>query len=56
MGFPFDTPTWDGVSGAIFVGMGTSAPGIYTLIAIVMCVGALVLGQGTESSKYKSHK
>ncbi|MEQ9259882.1 MAG: hypothetical protein RIG84_12390 [Roseovarius sp.] len=56
MGFPFDTPTWDGVSGAIFIGMGSSAPGIYSLIAIVMCLAALFLGQGKESSKYKSHK
>jgi hypothetical protein len=56
MGFPFDTPTWDGVSGAIFMGAGGAMPGLFTLIAIVLCVVALALGQKTENSKYKNHE
>lgn len=56
MGFPFDTPSWDGVSGAIYMGAGGSTPGMFTVIAIVACIAALVIGQGMEASKYKNHK
>lgn len=56
MGFPFDTPTWDGVSGAIFPGMGSAMPGIFTVIAIGVCVAALFFGNGVEAGKYKKHK
>ncbi len=56
MGFPFDTPSWDGVSGAIFMGVGSALPGILTLIAIGLCILALGLGQTYEVSKFKKHK
>ncbi|MEO1138881.1 MAG: hypothetical protein AAFW87_05430 [Pseudomonadota bacterium] len=56
MGFPFDTPTWDSVSGAIFPGMGSAMPGAFTVIAIAICIVALLFGNGVESSKYKNHK
>lgn len=56
MGFPFDTPTWDGVSGAIFMGVGGSAPGLFSMIAVIVAVGALAFGQRTEAGKYRSHK
>ncbi len=56
MGFPFDTPSWDGVSGAIFMGFGTSAPGVFSAIAIALCLLALVLGQLKENKRYKDHK
>ncbi|MEM9498993.1 MAG: hypothetical protein AAGA28_13800 [Pseudomonadota bacterium] len=56
MGFPFDTPSWDGVSGPIFMGTGTSMPGIFTLIAIAVCIAALAFGNSTEASKYRKHK
>lgn len=56
MGFPFDTPTWDGVSGAIFMGLGSSAPAIFSFIAIIMAILALIVGQKVESGKYRSHK
>ena len=56
MGFPFDTASWTDVSGPIFMGTGTSMPGIVTFIAIVVCVVALVLGQRAEAKKYKNHK
>jgi hypothetical protein len=56
MGFPFDTPSWDAASGAIFMGAGGSAPGIYTIIAIAICVVALAIGQRAEAAKYAAHK
>ena len=56
MGFPFDTPSWDGVSGAIFPGAGGAMPGLFTMIAIAICILALAIGQATENSKYKKHK
>ncbi|WP_198389282.1 hypothetical protein [Roseovarius faecimaris] len=56
MGFPFDTPTWDGVSGAIFMGVGSAMPGLFSLIAIVICIAALVIGNTKEAGKYKPHK
>ncbi|MEM6375214.1 MAG: hypothetical protein AAF686_03180 [Pseudomonadota bacterium] len=56
MGFPFEGDTWEGVSGAIFMGLGTAAPGVYSVIAIAICIGALAIGQSMESSKYKDHK
>ncbi|MCR9115134.1 MAG: hypothetical protein NXH84_17780 [Rhodobacteraceae bacterium] len=56
MGFPFDTPTWDGVSGPIFMGTGGAMPGLFTMIAIGLCVLALAMGQATENNKYKNHK
>lgn len=54
MGFPFDTPSWDGVSGAIF--MGQNMTGVFSIIAIAICIAALLLGNGVEASKYKKHK
>ena len=56
MGFPFDTPTWTDVSGPIFIGAGGSAPSIYALIGIIVCIGALALGQRAEAAKYAKHK
>lgn len=57
MGFPFDNGgTWTDVSGPIFTGAGGSAPGIYALIGIVICVVALAIGQKAEASKYSKHK
>ena len=56
MGFPFDTPNWDAASGAIFMGAGGGATGVYTLIAVVICVAALLLGNAKEAGKYKKHK
>ncbi|MEO0773567.1 MAG: hypothetical protein AAFZ04_10335 [Pseudomonadota bacterium] len=56
MGFPYDTGSYEGVSGAIFMGFGSSMPGIFTVIAIVVAVGLLVAGQATEASKYRNHK
>ncbi|MDR9392850.1 hypothetical protein [Roseovarius sp. SYSU LYC5161] len=56
MGFPFDTQSWDAASGAIFMGAGGAMPGLYTIIAIGLCILALAMGQKTEMSKYDNHK
>ncbi len=56
MGFPFEPATWDGVSGPIFMGYGGSLPGLFSVIGIVLCIGALVIGQKAEAKKYKDLK
>jgi hypothetical protein len=56
MGFPYDTPTWEGVSGPIFMGTGSSMPGMFTMIAIAICIVALAMGQASERAKYNKHK
>lgn len=52
MGFPYDSATWDVVDGAMFMGWGSSMPGLYTAIAAIICVAVLVLGNRTEHKKY----
>lgn len=54
MGFPYEPASWDGVSGVIF--MGQNMAGVYSAIAIGLAVAALLIGNATESSKYKNHK
>ena len=56
MGFPYDTGSYEGVSGAIFMGFGSSTPGILTVIAIAVSLALLVMGQAKEASKYRNHK
>lgn len=56
MGFPFDAPTWDGVSGPIFMGAGGAMPGVYAVIGIIACIAILALGQKAEAAKYAKHK
>ncbi|MEO0358347.1 MAG: hypothetical protein AAF386_08655 [Pseudomonadota bacterium] len=56
MGFPFDAAAWAPDMEAIFPGAGGSMPGVFALIGIVVCIGALVVGQMAESAKYKKHK
>ena len=53
MGFPYDTAAWAVVAGAMFMGWGGSAPGIYTLIAAIICVAVLWVGNSSEKAKYK---
>ena len=53
MGFPYDTADWAVVDGAMFMGWGGSAPGIYTLIAAIICVAVLGVGNSSEKAKYK---
>lgn len=54
MGFPGDETGWASVvEGAIFPGAGGSMPGTWTVIGIIACIVVLVIGQMSESSKYK---
>ena len=58
MGFPYDTADWseiftEAASGVMFMGWGGSAPGIYTLIAAIICVVVLWMGNSSEKAKYE---
>ena len=41
MGFPYESASWDVVDGAMFIGAGGAAPGLYTFVAAVICVVVL---------------
>lgn len=56
MGFPYENASWDGVSGVIFVGGAGGSAGLYSIIAIGICIAALLIGNAMESGKYKNHK
>ena len=56
MGFPFENASWTDAAGPIFMGAGSAAPGIYAVLGIAVCIGALIVGQRSESSKYSDHK
>jgi hypothetical protein len=53
MGFPFSEATWNVVDGAMFIGWGSSAPGLYTLLSVVAVVVILYIGNKHEQSHYK---
>ena len=54
--FPFDVPSWDAASGAIFQGVGTSLPGVFSALSIILCIAALAIGQLAEAGKYAKYK
>ena len=56
MGFPFETASWEGVSGPIFMGLGSAMPGLFTLIAVGLCIGAIAIGEKAEAAKYAKYK
>ena len=51
--FPYEEASWSVVDGAMFMGWGTSMPGIATFIAATICVVVLVIGQRSETEKAK---
>jgi hypothetical protein len=51
MGSAFET--WNDVSGAIYMGAGTSWEVIWLLVSAVMCVAACWLGSKHENDAYK---
>ena len=54
MGFPGSDGIWSSVAGAaIFPGADGSLPGIWSAVAIALCVVVLVVGNAYESKKYK---
>ena len=52
MGYPYDEATWDAATGAMYMGAGGSAPMIYTLISMVVCVVLLWMGNRSEHQLY----
>ena len=56
MGFPYDKLDWSEVTGAMFMGAGSTLTFFYTLIAIVICIAFLLYGQMIESDKYDKVK
>lgn len=53
MGWNFGTADWAVVEGAMFPGQGGAAPGVWSLIAIILCIVILVMGNMKEHSLYK---
>ncbi len=53
MGFPFAEATWNAVTGAMFIGAGGVAPGVYTFIGGVICVAILWYGYIYEKGRYQ---
>lgn len=56
MGFPFPDASWDGVTGAMYMGAGGSMPLVYTLLAAAVCIYALWQGNKNEHALYDKHK
>ena len=56
MGFPFEKAEWVAGMEAIFPGAGGSMPGTWALIAIVVLIGALAIGQMSEAEKNRNQK
>jgi len=52
--FPSEVADWATIDGAMFIGWGTILPGLTTLIAAVICVAVLVIGQRSETAKAKA--
>ena len=51
--FPYDKADWSTVDGPMFMLAGTAWPGIFTVIAAVICVWVLVAGNRSEQAQYK---
>ena len=52
--FPYEQATWDVVDGAMFMGWGGALPGMATVVAMIICVAVLVIGQKSETEKAKA--
>ena len=51
-GFSFDS--WADVTGAMYIGVGHEAT--WTVIAVICCIAALVLGGKSEQDHYNKHQ
>lgn len=49
----FDIDTWNEIAGAMFMGAGSSWTGTWTLVSVVCCILALVVGSKHELDAYK---
>lgn len=52
MGFPYEGSDWAAVDGAMFMGWGGSMPGVYTVIAMAICVYVLWAGNRSEKKRF----
>jgi hypothetical protein len=52
MGFPFEEASWSAVDGAMFIGWGSSMPGIFTLLAAAICTWVLLQGNISEHKRF----
>ena len=53
MGSPFETATWNGVTGAYFTGAGGGMVWVWLLIAIALCIVPLFVGHRHEKAAYE---
>ena len=56
MGFPYSVGDWSAVDGAMFMRWGTVMPMFYTLIAMIVCIAILVVGDMIEKDHYEKLK
>ena len=49
----FDIANWDAVEGALYMGAGTNWEVIWTLIAALVCIWALIMGSRHELDAYQ---
>jgi len=49
----FDIETWNDIAGAMFMGAGSSMTMTWTMVSVVCCVIALVIGASHEKSAYR---
>ena len=56
MGFPYEGADWAVVDGAMFMGWGGALPGLYTLIAMLICFGVLWFGNRSEHKRFQKAK
>ena len=54
--FPYSEASWSVVDGAMFMGWGTVMPMFYTLIAMIVCIAILVVGDMIEKDHYEKLK
>ncbi len=52
---PFETTSWDGITGAIYAGYG-SVEGLWLLLCLALIVAAIIFGWRHEEQAYKATK
>ncbi len=56
MGFSYEEASWSVVDGAMYMGAGSSATLVYTLISAALCIWALWSGNRKEHELYDEYK
>ena len=52
----FDLASWDAAEGPIYMGANSSWEVIWTLLAVALCIWALIVGSRHELDAYKRMK